>query len=116
MAAKPIQISGVLFDKKNRTVQNVYFIGLASDPSLQIGGGPIIPPEGEKPPIPEDPPGIWQDPGGYNPNDPNNPWPPTEPPAEDRPKLIEWHVVWSEETGWQVIGVPNVPHPAPSGK
>lgn len=111
MAAVPIQISGVLFDKKNRTVQNVVLIGLSSNPELSIGGGPVIP---ETPPEVTPPDlGYWQDPGGYNPDNPNNPWPPEKPPAE-RP--ITWHVVWSEETGWAVVGTPNVPHPAPSKK
>ena len=107
MAAVPVTISGVLYDKVGRTVQNVTLIGLASLTNVQIGGGPIIPeaPTG-------DPPGIWEDPGGYNPNNPGQPWPPDVPPATEKP--ITWKAVWSEETGWIIVGTPNVPHPAPS--
>jgi hypothetical protein len=39
---------------------------------------------------------------------------PETPPGQERPKLIEWHFGWSEETGWVVVGTPNPDHPAPS--
>lgn len=109
MAAKPVTISGVLYDKKGRTVQNVTLIGFMSDTGLQIGGGPIIP----EPPPEIEPPDliIWQDPGGYNPDNPNEPWPPDKPPT---PPKIEWKAVWSEETGWIIVGTPTGAHPAPS--
>lgn len=51
MAAVEVTISGVLFDKINRTTQNVVLIGEATLTGLGIGGGPIIPPG--------QPPGIW---------------------------------------------------------
>ena len=53
MAAVEVTISGVLFDKLNRTTQNVVLIGEASLTGLGVGGGPIIPPE-----APVQPPGI----------------------------------------------------------
>ena len=110
MAAIPVVISGVLFDKKNRTTQNVTLVGLQTKAGLQIGGGPVIP---ETPPeVPTDPPGIWEDPGGYNPGSPGSPLPPEAPPGQKPP--IEWHVVWTPDTGWVVVGTPTGPHPAPS--
>lgn len=57
------------------------------------------------------PPEIWPRPGH-----PAHPIviPPEEgsPPAVERP--IDWQVGWTEQTGWVVVGIPQVPHPAPS--
>jgi hypothetical protein len=39
--------------------------------------------------------------------------PPTDP---ERQKLIEWHAVFTPQTGWVVVGVPQVPVPVPSKK
>lgn len=72
----------------------------------------VIPPE-----KPGDPPlVIW------GPNDPR-PTPPIElpgggnpPPGGDRVKLIEWKTAWTPSTGWIVVGIPQVPHPAPAKK
>ena len=61
MAAIDVTITGVLFDKVNRTAQPVVLIGEASYTGLGVGGGPVIPPG--------QPPGIW------GPNDPR-PTPP----------------------------------------
>lgn len=58
MSAVEVTINGVMYDKKNRTVQNVVIFGEASLTGLGVGGGPIIPPE-----TPGNPPGIW---GGGN--------------------------------------------------
>ena len=111
MAAIPVTISGVLYDKVNRTTQNVTLIGLQSKSGLTVGGGPIIP---ETPPeIPPPDLIIWQDPGGYNPNDPNNPWPPETPPPDEKPPF-EVKVVWTEENGWAVVIIPTGEHPTPS--
>jgi len=83
MAAVEITISGVMYDKYNRTQQNVVIFGEASLTGLQVGGGPIIPP--------------GQPGGGNRPSHPialpGDPWwgqdlrpehpivtPPTEPP------------------------------------
>ena len=107
MAAVPVTISGVLYDKVGRTVQNVTLIGLASLTDVKVDGSPIIP---EGPPgTPPGDLGIWEDPGGYNPDAPGQPWPkpPTKPP-------ITWKAVWSEETGWIIVGVPTGAHPTPS--
>ena len=54
------------------------------------------------------PPEIWPSPGR-----PAHPIViPPDPPNPERP--IDWVVGWTEELGWVVVGVPNVPHPAPS--
>ena len=58
MAAVPVALSGVLYDKHNRTQQSVVIMGELSLYGLEVGGGPIIPP-GTTP----QPPGIW---GGGN--------------------------------------------------
>lgn len=57
MAAVPVTISGVLFDKYGRTGEPVTLMGLASITGVGIGGGPIIPG------APDDPVHIW---GGGN--------------------------------------------------
>jgi hypothetical protein len=44
MAAVEVTISGLLYDKLNRTTQNVVLIGEATPTGLGVGGGPIIPP------------------------------------------------------------------------
>lgn len=77
MAAVEVTISGVLFDKLNRTTQQVVLIGEATLTGVGVGGGPIYPPS-EKPPG-ERPPGIWGPPGPW-------PTPPIHlPPGSDRP-------------------------------
>lgn len=118
------------------------FVGMASLTGLGVGGGPILPPSSpghpshpiypgehpehpivlppDKPDVP--PPGIWPGPGdpdypaGPHPEHPivipppQNPGEPPIPPGT----LIEWKAYWSPETGWIVLGHPNVPHPSPS--
>jgi hypothetical protein len=61
------------------------------------------------PPVP--PLGIW------GPTDPRPTHPIVLPPGGtgERPKLIEWHVGWSENTGWVIVGEPTFPVPTPSG-
>lgn len=54
MAAVELTFSGVLYDKYNRTQQNVVLIGEASLTGVGVGGGPIMPPGGGG-----GPPGIW---------------------------------------------------------
>lgn len=99
MSAAEVTISGVLYDKVNRTTQNVVLIGEATLTNVGIGGGPVIP-EGP-------PPGIWPSPGrpthpiapggrppgfwgGRPPEYPDIglplPQPPTEPPPDGADK------------------------------
>lgn len=146
MAAVEVTISGMLYDKINRTTQNVVLIGEATLTGLGVGGGPIVPPQqppvdpGYGQPVPPDmiwggrPPPPWYPGGpGWVPKPPDPPtsiWPPgpgidwpEHPivlPPEDPPKPIEpgtiitWTPVWTPNRGWFVIGVPNIPHSAPS--
>lgn len=86
MAAVEVTITGLLYDKLNRTTQNVVLIGEATLTGLGVGGGPIIPPI--QPPIkPPDPPFIWPNPPEGSAPIPSHPialpgdpwWPPTQP-------------------------------------
>lgn len=114
MAAVPVTISGVLFDKYGRTGEPVTLMGMASITGVGIGGGPIIPPEsgsppgiwgptdprptppiafppgwvGGVPPHPGSPPGIW---GGGNEPFPTPPIyiPPAVPPSMKPPEAPE---------------------------
>lgn len=73
----------------------------------------VLPPEGGVPPI-QPPDSVWPNPPEGIAPTPEHPiyYPKPEPPAGS---LISWKVVWTPNTGWIVIGVPNVPHPVPSG-
>lgn len=88
MAAIEITISGILYDKQNRTSQQVVLIGDASITGLTIGGGPILPPD--RPPV--DPPID----------------PPTNPPSEN------WVWGWVPSMkAWQPVYVPGPGDPTP---
>ena len=65
MAAVEVTISGVLYDKLNRTMQQVVLIGEASLTGLGVGGGPIAPPPDS---------GLPVDPGYGKPMPPNMIW------------------------------------------
>jgi len=101
MAAVEVTITGVLYDKTQRTAQPVVLIGEASLTGLGVGGGPIIPPQQPNPPgTPTFP--IWGPPGielppspGYPPVAghplppiPDNPAPPTVPPPGSPPVIL----------------------------
>ena len=78
MSAVEVTITGMLYDRVNRTSQNVVLIGEANLTNLGVGGGPVIPP-GMPPGIwgPTDPrptPPIYLPPGGSG-------GPPVDPPA-----------------------------------
>ena len=99
MAAVEVTITGMLYDKINRTTQNVVLVGEASLTGLGIGGGPLPPGPGQPPgsggvpvfpshPI-YHPPGISGPPGPWPtppivipvpPDTPNLP-PPGSPPV-----------------------------------
>lgn len=103
MAAVPVALSGVLYDKQGRTQQPVVIFGELSLYGLGVGGGPIIPPPNGQPPgiwgggnepfptppihippQPGQPPGIW---GGGNQPFPTPPIfvPPNIPPSVTPP-------------------------------
>lgn len=135
MAAIPVILNGV-FTSDTGSVTGV-FQGTLAYSDRGPGGGPIIPPDGGD----GKPPHIW---GGGNepfptppihipPGKPSVPpptiWPPG--PGIDTPEhpivlppdnpsipngtLVTWKAVWTEDKGWFIVGVPNVPHPTPSG-
>lgn len=136
MAAIEITISGVLYDKYNRTGRPVTIIGDASLTGLSVGGGPIMPPDQGGGP----PPGIWPDPGPLphpeHPIAPGGPppsvWPgpgpfphpehpivlpPDAPPIEppSNPPSGNWEWGWSPAHGWHPVYVtgdkPQPPKP-----
>lgn len=87
MAAIELTYRATEYDLLNRTTRQVVLIGEASYTGLGIGGGPIVPPPGDKPPRP--PVGIWPGPGDpdYGPGPhpshpislPGDPWWPKPP-------------------------------------
>ena len=79
MAAVEVTISGVLYDKVNRTTQPVVLIGEASLTGLGVGGGPIVPPAQP----PGKPPGIW---GGPIDPYPDHGLPGPQPPSGAHPE------------------------------
>jgi len=126
MAAIEVSISGMLYDKVNRTTQNVLLMGEASLTGLGIGGGPLPGGGGGgggggQPPHPAFP--IWGGPGSGFPDKPGYPpvvgggpiVPPDKPPEPIAPP-VEWKAVWHPTDGWIVVGVvkPEGPHPTPS--
>lgn len=132
MAAIEITVDGILYDKLNRTTQNVVIFGQASLTGLGVGGGPSLPtpqPPQQPPLHPQFPinlppgtgwlPGGPSAPGGYPPSiggGPIIPPPPTDPPPNsDTPKPPPpgggWG--WHPEYGWgyfpMVGGKPQPP-------
>lgn len=127
MASVLVQIDGVIWDDADKSGKKVTIYGQMFRPDLGVGGGPIYP----DPKPPGQPPGIW------GPNDPR-PTPPIHlgpggdiggppvigggpiippdvpPDIEPPPPLFDWKVAWTPDTGWIVVGVPQVPHPVPS--
>jgi hypothetical protein len=106
MSAVEVTISGMLYDRANRTTQNVVLIGEATLTGAGIGGGPIIPgpqPPGIWPspghpahPIAPTPPGIWPSPGHpAHPIAPGGPPPEPPPGGGDKPP--------PEEGGWGYV-------------
>lgn len=81
MAAVEVTITGVLYDKLNRTTQQVVLIGEASYTGLGIGGGPVIPPA--SPGVPTHP--IYYPPGIWGPTDPRPTPPIANVPGIDNP-------------------------------
>lgn len=94
MAAIQVTIDGLLYDKLNRTVQNVVLIGEASLTGLGVGGGPMPPGPG----VPGQPPTIWPNPPEGQaplpshpialPGDPWWPKPPPELPPPGSPPVV----------------------------
>jgi hypothetical protein len=115
MAAVEITISGTLYDKLNRTTQQVVLVGDASLTGLGIGGGPLPGGPGPGPggPRPSHPIALPGDPWwGQDlrpthpialPGDPWWPKPPTEPPPDAgvvKPPPAEGGWGYHPEYGW----------------
>ena len=66
MAAVPVAISGLVYDKLARTYRPVLIVGMASIAGLSVGGGPIFP---ELPLSPFDPVKNWDVKVGWTPED-----------------------------------------------
>src|SRR5262245_45444293 len=88
MSARPIMLDGVLYPKdKMHAPIAVTFMGVAYDPTLEIGGGPILPMPMPTPPViwgPTDPrptPPIYIPPVVPVPPDQPNVPPPGSPPV-----------------------------------
>lgn len=128
MAAVEVTISGILYDKLNRTTQNVVLIGEATLTGLGVGGGPIIPP-GQPPssgahpehpiyypPVISGPPGPWPTPPIYIPPCPDQPPP---DPGTPKPPPPEGGWGWHPEYGWGYFpgggGKPQPPGSAEGG-
>lgn len=79
MAAVEVTISGILFDKFNRTSQQVVLIGEATLTGLGVGGGPIMPGGGG--------PGVWPDPNPPHPAHPIVIPPPIVPIPPNTPNV-----------------------------
>lgn len=110
MSAKPVMMTGVIYpmDKMHAPVA-VSFVGNAWDPTLSIGGGPIIPPSGGgggQPGVPTFP--IWGPPGIDIPGGPG--YPPVAglpiPPIPPLPPSVEQ----------PQPGDPTTPLPPPPGQ
>lgn len=111
MAAVPVTFTGLLFDKKNKTQQNVTFIGLASLTGLGVGGGPVEPPPDIQP---EPPLEIWG--GPFDPPHPAHPIVlpplPEQPPDPTTPPGIipKPHEGWNwsaAKQGWYYLHIPG---------
>lgn len=110
MAAIPVTLSGRLFDKKNKTEQQVTFIGLASLTGLGVGGGPIVNPEPPPDIKPEPPLVIWG--GPFDPPHPAHPIVIPEPPPVEipQPPVAPPHEGWNysfAKNGWYYLHVPG---------
>lgn len=136
MASVPVTIVGTLTDKDGS--QNVTIVGMAQITGLEVGGGPVQPPQiwpspgrpahpiapgGEPPSIwpgPGDPdfpiqvpPSIWPDPPEGQAPIPGHPLP-IPPPAGIQGPQLQVKVVWDADEGWSVVLVPTGTAPAPS--
>ena len=118
MAVVPVIISGVLYPKNKKDPPvAATFVGNAAIAGLEVGGGPIIPPdEIDEIPKPEPPLVIWG--GPFDPPHPEHPivlppdLPPDQPPAQPVPPHEGWN--WSQaKSGWYYLYVPGQGEPGP---
>ena len=113
MPGVDVTITGILYDRQNRTAQNVTLIGEALLTGLGVGGGPIEPeptppgicPSPGRPTHPIARPGRPVDPGYGLPDEPIIPPMPGEPPPDggDKPPP-EDHGGWGFVSEWSRWG------------
>jgi len=121
MAAIPVIIKGTITEdgdpSASPVAKQVTINGVLGFAGLEIGGGPVIPPD--QPPQPGipgaptfpiwGPPGITLPPGSGYPPVAGHPLP--EPPTDGgKPEpIVGWEakVGWTETTGWVVVIVPK---------
>lgn len=110
MAEVPITIVCMIYPK-NKTVEPypATIRGFAHISDLQVGGGPILPPD-EVPPV--DPPlVIWG--GPFDPPHPEHPIvlpDPPVPPEQIPPGNPPWHEGWNwsvAKSGWYYLYIPS---------
>lgn len=120
MASVPITFRGTMYPK-DHTVPPYAFtaVGMAEITGLDVGGGPIVPPDeiDEIPPI-EPPFEIWPNPPEGIAPMPEHPivlppsLPPVDPPATPQPPHEGWN--WSAaKSGWYYLYVPGPGAPGP---
>lgn len=122
MAAVPITYHAFVYPK-NKTVAPfpATIVGFAEITGLEVGGGPIIPPDD----LPPKPPGDWEiwpnPPEGVAPH-PEHPIvlpdpivPPDQPPSPIPPPHEGWN--WSAvKNGWYYLYVPGAGEAEPKGR
>ena len=103
MAAVPVTIQCQIYPKdKSVKPYPATILGFASITGLEIGGGPIVPPD-EVPPV-EPPLVIWGGPIDPYPDHglPEPPTPPETPPSGPQPPHPGWN--WSAlKSGWYFL-------------
>jgi hypothetical protein len=113
MAAVPVILSGVLYPKNKKDPPVVgTFVGNAVIAGLEVGGGPIIPPDQlPEVPKPEPPLVIWG--GPFDPPHPEHPivlpdppLPPIKPPVTPEPPHEGWNFSQAK-SGWYYLYVPG---------
>lgn len=120
MAGVPVTIRGTMYPK-DKSVKPYPFtlLGVAEITGLQVGGGPILPPD-EVPPV--DPPlVIWGGPIDPYPDIgfpmPQPPFPPNNPPVNPEPPHEGWNFKPSTpsnpSSGWYYLYVPGPGDPQP---
>jgi hypothetical protein len=115
MATLPVTIKGMLKDADSGNEEQVTLSGDLWITGLEVGGGPVSPPDQPPPPgTPTFP--IWGPPGMELPDVPGYPpvagHPLPEPPPQQPSKPPAFIPVWHPDYGW--IAVPAYPHPTPS--
>lgn len=118
MSAVPITFHGMMYPK-DKSVKPYAFtaLGTAEITGLQVGGGPIVPPDeiGDIP-KPEPPLTIWG--GPFDPPHPEHPivippdLPPIQPPPQPEPPHEGWNFSHAK-SGWYYLYVPGEGEPSP---